>query len=67
MIYKISVVIPGAKGVGGILNVEKLPERGELLKIGREEFEVVEVIELMPPRGEFGYLHVTCKPLDKKH
>jgi hypothetical protein len=66
MIYKISVVVPGRRDLGGIQNVEKRPEPADTLQIGRETFEVVEVIELMPSRGDFGYLHVTCKPLEKK-
>jgi hypothetical protein len=30
--------------------------------LGGETFEVVEVIDLAPPRGDFAYLHATCKP-----
>jgi hypothetical protein len=29
-------------------------------------FEVVEVTELMPPRGDFAYLHATCKPAQEE-
>jgi hypothetical protein len=66
VIYKISVVVPGRRDVGGIQNVEKRPEPADKLRIGRETFEVVEVIELMPPRGDFSYLHVTCKLVEEK-
>jgi hypothetical protein len=66
MIYKVSVVVPEHRDLGGIQNMEKRPEPADKLQIGRETFEVVEVIELMPPRGEFSYLHVTCKLIEEK-
>ena len=28
--------------------------------------EIIEVLELMPPRGEFSFLHATCKLLDSE-
>jgi hypothetical protein len=65
MIYKISVIVPGRPDVGGILNVETRPEPGETLQIGGETLDILEVVELMPPRGEFGFLHVECKLVEK--
>jgi hypothetical protein len=66
MIYKVSYVVLDRKHPGTIRNETKYPAVGDVVKIGRESFEVVEVLELLPPRGDFGYLHVTCRTLDSK-
>jgi hypothetical protein len=60
-IYKISYVILESDHPGGIANLDKKPAEGELLQIGELILEVIEVIELMPPRGDFHYIHTTCK------
>jgi hypothetical protein len=65
-IYKVSYVIVGNDHPGTILNQDHLPKRGDMVKLGNELFEIVEVLELMPPRGEFHYIHVTCRPPGKK-
>lgn len=65
MIYKVSFVVPGRRDVGGIQNMDREPEPGDRVRIGNHTFEVVEVTELMPPRGDFAYLHVTCKPVEQ--
>jgi hypothetical protein len=62
MIYKVSFVVPGRRDVGGIQNIDREPKPGDRVRIGNQTFEVVEVTELMPPRGDFAYLHATCKP-----
>jgi hypothetical protein len=31
--------------------------------LGNEEYEIIDVAELMPPRGDFAYLHATCRPV----
>ena len=41
-------------------------ETGEILKIGSDEFEILEALELIPPRGDFHYIHVTCKPMEQE-
>ena len=61
MIYKVSYVVIGGEHPGAIANVEIPPQVGDRVKLGNEEFEIVEVLELMPPRGEFSFLHATCK------
>ena len=61
-IYKVSYVIVGNDHPGTILNQENMPRKGEKIKLGGEMFEIIEVLELVPPRGEFHYIHVTCKP-----
>jgi hypothetical protein len=65
MIYKVSFVVPGRRDVGGIQNIDREPKPGDRVRIGNQTFEVVEVTELMPPRGDFSYLHATCKPVQE--
>jgi hypothetical protein len=60
--YKISYVVLGGDHPGAILNVDERPKKGDEVLLGGKHFQVVEVINLMPPRGEFHYLHVTLKP-----
>ena len=64
MVYKISIVIPGVEHGGAIINLSERPGVGDHLQIGEMEVEVVEVVDLMPPRGEFHFLHATCKKVE---
>ena len=64
MIYKVSYVIVGKPHLGTIVNLDARPVAGERVQIEGEPFEVVEVIDLIPPRGQFAYLHVTCRPAE---
>ena len=64
MIYKVSYVILGGNKTGAIINQEEAPEVGEFVELGDETYEVVEVTDLLPPQGDFAYLHVTCRPLN---
>lgn len=61
-IYKVSYVVTGEEHPGAILNVDHMPEVGERVELGRRQFAVVEVFELVPPRGEFHFLHATLAP-----
>jgi hypothetical protein len=61
-VYKVSYVIIGNDHPGTILNQDHMPQQGEHVQLGVDIFEVIEVLELMPPRGEFHYIHVTCQP-----
>jgi hypothetical protein len=63
MIYKVSFVVQGGAHPGGIQNLDKRPEIGDRLELGGNRFEIVEVLEIIPPRGDFAYLHATCKPI----
>lgn len=65
-IYKLSIVVPGRRDVGGIQNLDKEPKPGDIIVLGKEEYEIVDVSELMPPRGDFAYLHAICRPLENK-
>lgn len=61
-VYKISYVVTGADPPGAILNVDLRPKVGDQISLGNQTFEVTEVHELIPPRGEFHFLHVTLRP-----
>lgn len=63
MIYKVSFVVQGGTHAGGIQNLDERPEAGDQLTLGGQKFEIVEVLEIIPPRGNFAYLHATCKPV----
>ena len=64
MIYKVSFVVQGGTHPGGIQNFEERPQIGDTLALGNYEFEIIEVLEIIPPRGNFAYLHATCKPIE---
>ena len=66
MIYKVSFVVQGGGHPGAILNMETRPEKGDQVKLGNNLYEIVEVLEIMPSRGEFGYLHATCRPIGER-
>lgn len=65
MIYKVSLVIQGGGDPGAIQDMEKRPEKGDRVKLGDKLYEIVEVLEIIPSRGEFGYLHATCQPVEE--
>jgi len=60
-IYKVSYVVTGSDHPGGIINLEKLPEIDEIIQIGNTDLKVIEIFELIPPRGDFYYMHATCE------
>jgi hypothetical protein len=64
MIYKVSYVVRGGSHPGAILDAEKIPQVGDTVVFGGQEFRLVEVMELMPSRGGFGFLHATCVPIE---
>jgi hypothetical protein len=66
MIYKVSFVVQGGTHPGGIQNLDERPKLGDILTLGNQQFEIVEVMEIIPPRGDFAYLHATCRPVDGK-
>jgi hypothetical protein len=57
----VSYVILGGEHTGAIINVDKRPEVGDEVGFDDNIFEIVEVMELMPPVGNFAFLHATCK------
>ena len=64
MIYKVSYVVMGGEHPGGIMNHIKRPGVGDRVEIGKLTFEIVEIHEVMPPRGDFQFLHATVKPFE---
>lgn len=64
-IYKVSYVVRGGGHPGAIVNEEQKPEIGQTVKLGAKQFRVLEVVDLMPARGEFNFLHVTVEPTDR--
>ena len=62
-IYKVSYVVQGGDHPGAIVNEDKKPEVGDRVHLGAQKFEVVEIVDLMPARGDFSFLHVTVQPL----
>jgi hypothetical protein len=64
MIYKVSYVVLHGEHPGAIANTDVPPKVGDRVTLGNQTFEVIEVLELMPPRGQFSFLHATCKPID---
>jgi hypothetical protein len=61
-VYKVSVVVTGGNYPGAILNLKQEPKVGEVIRLGNDEFVITEVLQLMPPRGDFHFLHITCRP-----
>ncbi len=64
-IYKVSYVVTKSNHPGGIVNLDKQPEVGEIINMGTFDLEVIEIFELIPPRGDFYYLHATCKIVEE--
>jgi hypothetical protein len=63
MVYKVSFVVEGGKHPGAIINTDKEPKVGDVINLDGLTFEITEVDELMPPAGDFGFLHATCRAL----
>lgn len=63
VIYKISYVILGGAHPGAIVNTTVKPKIGDVVELGNIKFEIIEVVDLLPSRSNYHYLHVTCKPL----
>lgn len=66
MIYKASYVVVGKPHLGAIINLDAPPRVGDRVQLGDETLRVTQVTDLIPPRGDFAYLHVTCQPVQKE-
>lgn len=64
IIYKVSYVVEGGNHPGAIINEDHLPEPGDAVSFDGNNYIVTDVVELMPPIGDFGFLHASCKPAD---
>ncbi len=62
MIYQVSYVVRGSKHPGAFINQFIRPEVGDTVEIGDEVFKIEEVQNILPPRGDFQFLHVTVIP-----
>jgi hypothetical protein len=65
-VYKVSYVVLSGEHPGAIVNRDSAPLIGELVKLGEYIFEVIEVFELMPPKGNYHYYHATLKISSKE-
>jgi hypothetical protein len=63
--YKLSIVVPGRRDIGGIQNFEQEPKPGDIVVLGEAKYKIIELVELMPPRGDFVYLHAVCQPVQE--
>jgi len=61
--FKVSYVVAGREHPGAIMSSDHMPRVGEHVTFDGRAFEITEVIELMPPAGEFGFMHATCRYL----
>ncbi|MCA9977341.1 MAG: hypothetical protein R3E31_18750 [Chloroflexota bacterium] len=59
--YKVSYVVQGGEHPGAIINVDEKPQAGDEVSFDGHVFEIIEVMQLMPPIGEMGFLHATCR------
>ena len=59
--YKVSFVVQGGEHPGAIINVDERPQVGEEIVFDGRIFHITEVMQLMPPIGEMGFLHATCR------
>jgi hypothetical protein len=65
MIYKVSYVVQSGEYPGSIKNEEEEPKIGARVMIGPIECKVVETHQIMPPRGDFTFLHATVVPVEQ--
>jgi len=63
MIYTVSYVVTDSSHPGMMQNQDYPPEVGQRIRLGEREYEIIEVQELLPTRGDFAYLHATCRPI----
>lgn len=66
MIYKVSYVVVQKPHLSAIVNLDAPPRVGDRVQLDDELFEVSEVVDLIPPRGDFAYLHATCRPIQQE-
>jgi hypothetical protein len=62
--YKVVYLILGGNHPNTIMNTRIPPKVGDKVPLAHGAFEVVEVVQLLPPRGEFCFLQATCQEID---
>ena len=60
--YKVSIVVTKSYHPWAIVNLREEPKIGNTIILETEEFVIVEILQLMPPKGVFHFLHLTCEP-----
>ena len=61
MICKVSLVVPNSAHAGAIIDLPAIPVVEDQIPLGDAVVEVLEVMELLPPRGDFHFIHATCQ------
>lgn len=64
--YKVSYVIIGIDHPGAILTQTEPPQPGDKVRLQNQQFEIVEVFDIVPPRGDFHFMHATCRPVSSQ-
>jgi hypothetical protein len=61
--YTVSYLVQGGEHPGAIITEDEMPEVGGEVTFNGIVFEIIEVVEVVPPTSGFGFLHATCKYL----
>lgn len=61
MNYKVSYVFLKEDHPGAIISQKRAPQLGDKIQLGDYWCEVMEIKDLLPPKGDLAYLHVSCK------
>ena len=62
--YKMRFVVPDSDIPSVIANTSRPHDVGDVLKLLDHEVEIVEVRQMMRPRGEFTFLEAVCRPVE---
>jgi hypothetical protein len=62
--YKVSYVVASGDFPTTVANTRNPPQIGDRVRIARGKLEIIEVRQLLPPRGEFCPLQAICKIID---
>jgi hypothetical protein len=59
--YQVSYVVEGGGHPGAFVRTDREPQVGDVVRLDGAMVEVTEITELMPPDGDFGLIHATCR------
>jgi hypothetical protein len=59
--YTVSYLVQGGQHPGAIITEDEAPAVGDEVTFNGKVFEVIEVVEVVPPTSGFGFLHATCR------
>jgi hypothetical protein len=59
--YTVSYLVQGGQHPGAIITEDEAPQVGSEVVFSGMVFEIIEVVEVVPPTSGFGFLHATCK------